>query len=83
MNQILKDTVYGKGTTKQIEFLSEMGGMNEEEKEILYDIHYGRSDIWIQEEHNLSRKSYERIEESIRAKILLAVFFCINKAMEG
>lgn len=33
MNQTLKDTVYGKGTKRQVEFMAELGGMNEEEKE--------------------------------------------------
>lgn len=82
MNQVLKDTIYGKGTAKQIQFIADLGGMNEEETEILFDIHNGRTELWIQEERNLSRKTYERIEESIRAKVLLAVFFCINKAMD-
>lgn len=82
MNQILKDTVYNRGTAKQVQFLADLGGMNEEETEILFDIHNGRTDVWIQEEHSLSRKAYERIEEAVRAKLLLAVFFCINKAMD-
>lgn len=82
MNQIIKDTIYGKGTRAQVQFLADMGGMNEEETQILFDLHDGRSDLWIQEERGLSRKAYDRIEESIRAKLLLAVFFCINKAMD-
>lgn len=78
MNQILKDTVYGKGTKQQVQLMAEIGGMNEEETTLFMHIHNGLSDITIQEEMGLSRKAYERIEESVRAKLLLAIFECIN-----
>lgn len=83
MNQILKDTVYNKGTKRQAQFLAEIGGMNEEETEIFFLIHEGKTDGYIQDVCNLSRRSYERIEESIRAKLLLAIFECINHHMEN
>lgn len=82
MNQILKDTVYNKGTRKQVNFLAEIGGMNDEEKEIFNLIHAGKTDAYIQDSMNLTRRTYERIEESIRAKLLLAIFECINCHME-
>lgn len=82
MNQILKDTVYGKGTRKQVQFMADIGGMNTEETLMLYLIHDGKTEIYIQEEMGLSRKAYERIEESVRAKLLLAIFECINCHME-
>lgn len=83
MNQVLKDTVYNKGTKKQVEFMAEIGGMNEEKKAIFFMIHEGKTDSCIQDTLNLSRRSYERVEESIRAKLLIAVFECINHHMES
>lgn len=82
MNQVLKDSVYKKGTIRQVDFMAEVGGMNEEERAIFRLIHEGKTDIYIQQELSLSRKAYARIEESIRAKLLLAVFECINHYMD-
>lgn len=82
MNQTLKDTVYGKGTKRQVEFMAELGGMNEEEKEMFYLIHEGKPDQVIMDCMNLSKRSYARVEESVRAKLLLAIFDCINHRME-
>lgn len=78
MNQVLKDRVYRMGTQKQVDYISKIGGMNEEEYNVFNLIHHGYTDLYIQEELNLSRKSYDRIIESVRAKLLLAVFECIN-----
>lgn len=82
MNQILKDTVYGKGTQRQVDFMAQLGGMNEEEKKLFQMIHEGKSEVVIQDMLSLSRKSYERVEESVRAKLLIAVFECILYRME-
>lgn len=82
MNQFIKDTVYGKGTQKQVDFMKLLGGMNEEESKLFQMIHEGKTDVYIQEELSLSRRSYLRVEESVRAKLLLAVFDCINHRMD-
>jgi len=82
MNQIIRNLIYMKGTTEQCEFMAKKGGMNEEEKRLFFLIHDGRNELYIQEEMGLSRKSYERIEESVRQKLLIAVFECINIHME-
>lgn len=82
MNQVLKDSVYGMGTDKQVDFMANVGGMNEEEHAVFKLLHRKKSDTYIQYELGLSRKSYDRIVESVRAKLLLAVFYCINYAMD-
>lgn len=82
MNQILKDKVYNRGTKKQALFLAEIGGMNDEEKEIFLMMHEGKTDLFIQEEFALSRRAFDRIEEAISAKLLLAVFECITHYQE-
>ena len=82
MNQCLKDTVYGKGTQKQIDWMARIGGMNEEETKVFNMIHNGKTDTFIQEEMGMSRRGYERVEESVRAKLLLATFECINCHIE-
>lgn len=82
MNQYLKDIVYGKGTQKQIDFLAKIGGMNEEETKILNLIHQQETDLDIQFEMGMDKKTYARVEESVRAKLLLAIFECINCHME-
>lgn len=78
MNRILKDTIYTKGTQRQVDFLAAVGGMNEEEYRMFCLTHDGKSDEIIQSEMCIGRKTYERILESMRAKLLLAVFECIN-----
>lgn len=78
MNQILKDTVYGKGTMRQINFIADLGGMNAEERQLLQYAHDGKSDEVIRDLMCLSRKAYDRLESSVRAKVAIAVFECIN-----
>lgn len=82
MNQCLKDSVYNRGTKKQAVFMAEIGGMNEEETEVFLLIHSGKKDQVIMDVMGLSRKSFERIVEAVRAKLLLAVFECINAHMD-
>lgn len=82
MNQTLKNTVYGKGTLEQVRFIAELGGMNEEEQKLFELLHFGKSDLFIQEELNISQKTYKRIEESVRAKLTIAIFTCINRAYD-
>lgn len=82
MNQVLKDAVYQMGTMKQLHFLADIGGMNGEETHFLELLHSGKTDLYIQTEMGLSRSSYRRIEEAVRAKLLLAVFESINHYME-
>lgn len=81
MNQCLKNAVYNKGTDAQAKFMAELGGMHEEEYEIFMLIHKGHTDLFIQEERGITKPAYQRIEDSIRSKLLLAVFECINYKM--
>lgn len=82
MNQCLKDSVYNRGTKKQATFMAKIGGMNEEETAVFLLIHSGKKDQVIMDMMGLSRKSFERIVEAVRAKLLLAVFECINAHMD-
>lgn len=82
MNQILKDRIYGKGTKKQAEFMALLGGMNTEETTLFMLLHEGHSDLFIQEEMCLDRKSFNRIEEAVKAKLTIAVFHCIDITYE-
>lgn len=79
MNQILKDAVYTRGTKSKAIYMAKLGGMNDEETEVFMLLHDGKTDLFIQEELGLTRTSYARIEESVRAKLLLAVFDCIDR----
>ena len=78
MNQSLKRFVYRRGSVKQAEFLAELGGMNTDETSVFLMLHDGKDDQYIQDMLCISRSAYELIEESVRAKLLLAVFECIN-----
>lgn len=82
MNQIIKDTIYGLGTQKQICFLADIGGMNEEEKRFFQLAHEGKSDQVIMDEMNIGRRSYERVYSAVKAKLIIAVFYCVNHTME-
>lgn len=81
MNQKIKDLIYTKGTQQQINFMAELGGMNEEEKTIFQLFHEGRSDEYIQDTLNISRSAFEKVSMSVRTKLIIAVFDCINYRM--
>lgn len=80
MNQILK-RLYGLGTQKQVDFMAEIGGMNEEEKRLFQLLHERKDDQYIMDDLNLNRRSFGMVQESVRAKLIIAVFYCINKAI--
>ena len=82
MNQNLKNVVYGKGSQRHIDFMAEIGGMNTDEKAVFQMLHERKLDEVIQAELGLSKSSFNQIEESVRAKLLLAVFECINAHMD-
>lgn len=82
MNQYLKHAVYGKGSQRHVNFMSELCGMNEDEKSVLQMLHERKSDLYIQEALTISKNTYLQIEESVRAKLLLGIFECINKTMD-
>lgn len=82
MNQILKDSVYGLGTQKQIDYMAEIGGMNDEERKFFQLVHERKSDQFIQDELGLSRRSFDRVQSAVKAKLTIAIFSCINKSME-
>lgn len=81
MNAILKESVYGKGTQRQVDLMAYLGGMNDEETTMFNLLHKGKTETFIcGEMHLSSHNSYERIESAVRAKLLIAVFACINYA---
>lgn len=83
MNQCLKNTVYGKGCQRQVDFMAEISGMNPDERAVFQMLHERKIDEVIQMELGLSKSAYMQIEESVRAKLLLAVFECINGYMDN
>ena len=83
MNQIIKRTVYGKGNNQQIEFLEELTGMNDEEREVFERLHRQESDLTIQTEMGLDKKSFALIEELLRVKLAIGVIECINFTMDN
>ncbi len=82
MNQALKFFIYSKGSPAQVKYMADLGGMNDEEYKVFNMLHMQYTDLAIQEEMGLDRKSYQRIEESVRAKLLIAVFECIHYTMD-
>ena len=83
MNQVLKDHVYGLGTKDQINYMASLGGLSEEETLFLQLAHAGMTDLYIQQELGLSRKSCDRVESAVRAKLTIAIFRCINRCMDA
>lgn len=83
MNQAIKERVYRCGSKKQAEYMANISGMSEEQRRMLMLLHDGKPDDFIMDTMGLSRKSYKRIEESMRMKLLLAVFQCINWCMDN
>lgn len=83
MNQYLKDAVYCTGTQSQVDYIKAAGGMTNEEVEVFQRLHEGKPDEVIQSELGMSRKYYERVENQVRRKLLVAVFHCIDVAMNS
>lgn len=83
MNQALKDRVYGKGTKKQLLYMAELGGMNEEQRTVLLMLHEGKSDTFIEDTMGITRETRKRIEDAISAKLSIAIFHCIDVAMDA
>lgn len=83
MNQVLKENVYKLGNNEHVEFIADLSGMDEEEKILFMYLHKGYSDLTIQNEMSLSRKAYDRIERTVRTKLTLGIFQCINIAMDS
>lgn len=81
MNQYLKDAVYCTGTQTQVDYMINVGGMTEEEAHVFQLLHEGKPDDVIQDRLGMSRKYYERVENQVRRKLLVAVFHCIDTAM--
>lgn len=82
MNQVLKDHVYGMGCEAEIGFISDIGGMTAEEDAIFRMLHKGKTDLFIQEEMGIDKKTLGRIEESIRTKVTVAVIKCVDFALD-
>lgn len=80
MNQILK-AVYGKGTHRQVQFIADLGGMNETERKVLEMWHNQENDLNIQQELSIDKKTYEIIEANVRIKVHIALFDCVNFRM--
>ena len=83
MNQTIKEVVYKKGSAKQIRFIADIGGMDSEERQVFELIHEGRSDEYIIDVLGMSRKSYKKVEDSMRTKMVVALFECINSHMNN
>lgn len=81
MNQNIKRTVYEKGTIEQVQFMAKLGGMNPAEKQMFLNFHEGKPDNVIYDEMAMDRKAGSRTEKSMREKLLVAVFECINFTM--
>ena len=83
MNQALKDRVYGKGTRRQLAYLAEIGGMNEEQLQLLMMLHDGKSDAYIEDTMSITKETRKRIEDAISAKLSIAIFHCIDFTMDA
>lgn len=83
MNQVLKDHVYSMGCMAEVRFLAEIGGMNDEEQRVFELYHEGKTDLFVQEELGIDKKTLSRIEESVRTKLTVAIIKCINFSMDN
>lgn len=82
MNQCLQSCVYTMGNRKQCEYIAELGGMNDEEREIYLMLHEGTTADAIQGLRPIDRKAYEKVEDSIRKKFAVGVIACVTYKME-
>lgn len=78
MNQFLRGAVYATASEKEMDYVCENSGMNDEEKIVFKMICKGFSELYIQNELGLSAKSYKAVEGQIRRKTLVCIHHCIN-----
>lgn len=83
MNQVMQRKVYQLGTDEQAEFLADIGGMKGEVKRAFLLLHDGYKEQFIRNELGIEHDAYTLIEEMVSAKLMLAIFDCINSKMHG
>ena len=83
MNQVLQRSVYELGTDAHAEFLAEISGMKGETKQLFLMLHDGCKEREICHELGVEHDAYVNIERMARAKLMLAVFECINYRMQN
>lgn len=82
MNQALKERFYSNGTQRHIKYVASVGGMTEEETEVLKLLHEKRDDEFIMDELSMDKKRLAQVEKMVGMKtayaLLHAVDFCIK-----
>ena len=82
MNQTLKDRFYSNGTQRHIKYVASVGGMTEEETEVLKLLHEKRDDEFIMDALSMDKKRLAQVEKMVGMKtayaLLHAVDFCIK-----
>lgn len=82
MNQVIKRVIYTKGTPEQVDYIAKIGGMSDDEREVLRCWHDAKTDLFMQEEIGCDKKALSDIEICTRMKVAIAVFRCIDRCME-
>lgn len=82
MNQAVKRAVYTKGTQEDIDYISKISGMTEEEKMVLQMWHDKSTDLDIQEEVSRCKNSMSEVEISVRIKTASTVLMCLRRCRE-
>ena len=82
MNQALKERFYSNGTQRHIKYVSSVGGMTEEETEVLKLLHEKRDDEFMMDALSMDKKRLAQVEKMVGMKtayaLLHAVDFCIK-----
>ena len=82
MNQALKERFYSNGTQRHIKYVASVGGMTEEETEVLKLLHEKRDDEFIMDSLSMDKKRLAQVEKMVGMKtayaLLHAVDFCIK-----
>lgn len=82
MNQTLKDRFYSNGNSRHVRYVAKMGGMTNEEADLLKLLNEKRDDHHIMDSLAIDKNRLQALEKSVGIKtayaILHAIDFCIQ-----
>lgn len=82
MNQTLKDRFYSNGNSRHVKYVAKMGGMTDEEADLLKLLNEKRDDRFIMDALSIDKNRLQALEKNVSTKtayaILHAIDFCIQ-----
>ena len=78
MNQALKERFYSNGTQRHIKYVASVGGMTEEETEVLKLLHEKRDDEYIMDALSMDKKRLAQVEKMVGMTTAYALLHAVD-----